>query len=79
MSPTVDGQAQRDHKTELQELCARTGRSSPQYVLSSIGPDHAKVFTADVWSMVDSVGTGEGGSKKSAEQVAAAAACVALS
>lgn len=73
-----DRSAHHDHKTELQELCAHTGRPSPEYVLSSVGPDHAKVFTADV--MVDgrSVGTGEGGSKKAAEQAAAAAACAVL-
>lgn len=73
-----DRSAHHDHKTELQELCARTGRPSPEYVLSSIGPDHAKVFTADVLVAGRSVGTGEGGSKKSAEQAAAAAACAAL-
>lgn len=78
MARNIDGLAQRDHKTELQELCARLGRPVPEYILSSIGPDHAKVFTADVMVDSRSVGVGEGGSKKSAEQAAAAAACAAL-
>ena len=78
MAQTFEGAAQRDHKTELQELCARNGKSSPEYVVSSVGPDHAKVFTADVLVDSRSVGTGEGGSKKSAEQAAAAAACATL-
>lgn len=68
-----------DHKTELQELCARTGEPAPVYALSSIGPDHAKIFTAEVMVGVRLVGNGQGGSKKSAEQAAAAAACATLS
>jgi len=67
--------AHRDHKTELQELCARRGRSVPQYELTSTGPAHAKVFTAKV--VVDGAvaGIGTGGSKKAAEQAAASLAC----
>ena len=75
MSSDVDGAAQHDHKTELQELCARQGKTSPKYVLTSVGPDHAKVFTAVVLVDGHSVGTGQGGSKKAAEQAAAEAAC----
>jgi ribonuclease-3 len=78
MSQTVGGPALRDYKTELQELCARIGTSSPSYVLTSVGPDHAKTFTAEVLVGGRSVGSGEGGSKKSAEQAAAAAACAVL-
>lgn len=70
--------AHHDHKTELQELCAGRRRGSPRYELSSVGPDHAKVFTAEVFVDEMLVGTGTGGSKKSAEQSAAAAACVEL-
>ncbi len=79
MTQTVDGPAQRDYKTELQELCAKGEKSAPKYVLTSVGPDHSKVFTADVLVDGRSVGIGEGGSKKAAEQAAAAAACAALS
>ncbi len=64
-----------DHKTELQERCARAGRGAPAYSLTSVGPDHAKVFTAHVTVDGVEVGVGEGGSKKSAEQAAAADAC----
>ena len=78
MARNVDGVAQRDHKTELQELCARTAQPLPTYVLTSVGPDHAKVFTAEVVIAGRSVGAGEGGSKKAAEQAAAAAACAEL-
>lgn len=78
MAQTVEGPAQQDHKTELQELCARRGKSAPEYVVNWVGPDHAKVFTAEVLVDNRSVGRGEGGSKKSAEQAAAAAACATL-
>lgn len=78
MAQTVDGQIIHDHKTELQELCARRGKPAPEYVLSSVGPDHDRTFTADVMIGGRSVGTGDGGSKKAAEQAAAAAACAEL-
>ncbi len=68
-----------DHKTDLQELCARLGHRPPTYSLSSTGPDHAKVFTAEVTVAGGVVGVGEGPNKKSAEQAAAAEACAALS
>lgn len=67
-----------DHKTDLQELCARLGRPVPVYTSTSTGPDHAKVFSADVSVGHEVIGSGKGGSRKSAEQVAAAAACAAL-
>lgn len=67
-----------DYKTTLQERCAARGLDTPVYELTSVGPDHAKVFTARV-SVGDHVsGVGEGRSKKAAEQVAAAAACERL-
>jgi len=68
-----------DHKTALQELCARRGGAAPVYLLTSTGPDHAKVFAAEVSVGDRVIGTGTGGSKKAAEQVAAAAGCDALS
>lgn len=67
--------AHHDHKTELQELCARRGQSAPRYELTSTGPAHAKVFTATVSVDGVVVGTGTGGSKKAAEQMAASVAC----
>ena len=75
LADAADGAGHRDHKTELQERCARHDKSAPVYSVTSIGPDHAKIFSARV--TVDGVvlGTGEGRSKKAAEQVAAEAAC----
>jgi ribonuclease-3 len=59
-----------DFKTRLQELLAKRG-SKPDYRVSEEGPDHDKVFHAEV--MVDGrlIGSGSGSSKKSAEQAAA--------
>jgi len=68
-----------DHKTELQERCARLGHSAPKYSVTFVGPDHARVFTAMVSIDDEVVGVGEGGSKKAAEQQAAAAANASLS
>lgn len=64
-----------DFKTTLQELCARSFDAPPVYRLREEGPDHSKRFFAAV--VVDGrvMGTGEGRSKKQAEQVAARAAC----
>ncbi len=69
---------QLDHKTQLQEVAARSGRPMPVYDVTSSGPDHAKRFVATV-SIDDSViGRGRGRSKKAAEQAAAAEACIAI-
>jgi ribonuclease-3 len=78
MLQSVDRLDQLDHKTQLQELCARIGLPAPEYELSSIGPDHAKVFTARVVVAGRILGEGEGRTKKSAEQSAAAQACAEL-
>jgi ribonuclease III len=67
-----------DWKTALQELGAARGLGVPDYRLSERGPDHAKSFTAEV-AMGGAVrGSGEGRSKKEAEQKAAEAAYAAL-
>jgi ribonuclease III len=68
-----------DHKSGLQELAARLGFGPPDYRVEWEGPDHARRFSASV--LVDGrvVGQGTGGSKKVAEQAAAAAAWAALS
>lgn len=70
--------AQRDPKTGLQELCAARSMARPTYVVTSIGPPHAPVFTADVLVDGRSLATAEGRSKKSAEQAAAALALTGL-
>jgi len=78
MADTIDGLDQLDHKTQLQELCARSGSGSPVYEITSVGPDHAKVFTAKAFVAGDVVGEGRGRSKKAAEQAAAEEAVAAL-
>lgn len=67
-----------DYKSALQEVLARAGRPSPDYRITSTGPDHDKVFFATVLVAKEPLGEGEGRSKKTAEQAAAAAAFAAL-
>lgn len=59
-----------DFKTRLQEMLAAQGLE-PRYAISESGPDHAKAFTAELWVDGAMVATGEGTSKKRAEQAAA--------
>jgi ribonuclease-3 len=67
-----------DWKTSLQELSAATGSGVPEYEVVEAGPDHEKVFTATAVVGGESLGHGEGRSKKEAEQQAAAAAWTSL-
>jgi ribonuclease-3 len=60
-----------DHKTELQEALARSGRQVVYSVLSAAGPPHARHFTCAALVDGEQFGVGEGGSKKAAEQEAA--------
>lgn len=74
-----EGGGHRDHKTQLQEIAARRlGAEPPRYEVEATGPDHAKHFHAVVRIGDDEWGSGDGRSKKQAEQAAAAAAVVAL-
>jgi ribonuclease-3 len=66
-----------DWKTSLQELGARSGAGVPVYEVAATGPDHAKQFHAVV-RVGTFLGQGAGGSKKQAEQLAAAAAYAEL-
>ncbi len=67
--------AERDYKTELQEIAYRRYRAQPVYELvAASGPDHAKRFTTRIRIAGKELGTGEGGSKKQSEQAAARAA-----
>jgi ribonuclease-3 len=68
----------KDYKTRLQELTARDGRR-PVYHVEGTGPDHDRHFTATVSVNGTEYGSGEGRSKKAAEQAAAAEALEALS
>jgi ribonuclease-3 len=67
-----------DHKSRLQEESVRLGRGVPRYELESFGPDHARRYLATVYVAGQRLGTGEGRSKKDAEQVAAQVACESL-
>jgi len=67
----------KDYKTRLQELAARNGRR-PVYRVVGVGPDHDRRFTAVVSVDGTEYGTGEGRSKKEAEQAAAQIALEAL-
>lgn len=60
----------RDFKTRYQELLAAEGRR-PEYSVEGSGPDHAKVFEAEVRVSGRPTGSGTGRSKKEAEQEAA--------
>ncbi len=67
--------AKHDYKTLLQEAVQRLGISAPTYRMSGeSGPDHRKVFTAQVLYGGEVAGEGSGFSKKEAEQAAAQAA-----
>ena len=60
-----------DWKTSLQEYSSKLGLGVPEYELTSSGPDHKKVFTAVVRLQDRVYGSGDGSSKKLAEQSAA--------
>ena len=78
LSAAIGSLDQLDNKSTLQEVTARLGLGTPEYIIRSEGPDHAKRFFASV--VVDGrvIGDGSGRSKKAAEQQAATAACAAL-
>jgi ribonuclease-3 len=71
--------AERDYKTELQEISYRRFRMPPVYeLLAARGPDHAKRFTTRIRIAGRELGTGEGASKKQSEQAAARAALMQI-
>jgi ribonuclease III len=67
-----------DWKTSLQELTADRGLGVPDYQVRDSGPDHQKMFRAVVKVGARELGSGEGRSKKAAEQLAAEAAYLAI-
>jgi ribonuclease III len=79
----LDGSAQLgaglDWKTSLQELSAGRSLGVPEYAVTETGPDHAKTFNAVALVGGTAVGSGEGRSKKEAEQRAAERAWTDLS
>jgi ribonuclease III len=60
-----------DWKTSLQELTAAADLGVPEYRIAEDGPDHLKVFTATAVIGGRELGSGEGRTKKEAEQKAA--------
>ena len=68
-----------DAKTRLQEFCQERERETPGYVLvEQSGPAHRPLFVAEARLGERVLGRGEGRSRKSAEQAAAAAALAAV-
>jgi ribonuclease-3 len=68
-----------DAKTTLQEAVQALGWPLPEYRLTAAtGPDHSKLFTVECWVGGRRAGGGEGTSKKTAEQRAAADALARL-
>lgn len=67
-----------DWKTHLSEFAAANSLGEPEYVVQGSGPDHARVFRAEIRLGGEVMGKGQGTSKKSAEHSAAEAAFEAL-
>jgi ribonuclease-3 len=65
------GPGGQDYKSRLQELAARLFDEAPKYETLAEGPDHARRFHVTVSVAGVARGTGDGRSKKQAEQVAA--------
>ncbi len=64
--------ADSDRKSALQEFLQATGKIPAEYRLGGeSGPDHKKIFLIEVWIDGRCVASGEGNSKKEAEQRAA--------
>ncbi len=62
----------KDYKTILQEIVQQNPEEKLSYVLAEeSGPDHDKRFVVQVLLNTNVIGTGEGRSKKAAEQMAA--------
>ncbi len=71
--------AERDYKTEVQELAYRRFRAQPLYdLVEASGPEHAKLFTTRILINGREMGQGTGASKKRSEQAAARMALSAL-
>jgi ribonuclease III len=68
----LDERALQDFKTRLQEQLQAEGRAVPQYVvLEELGPSHRRRFRVQCLIDGEPVSTGEGHSKKEAQQDAA--------
>jgi len=66
-------------KGQLQEYLQEHYRQPPVYrIIDVAGPEHARLFTAEVLAEGESLGTGQGESKRLAEQAAADMALIRL-
>lgn len=64
--------AESDRKSALQEFLQGRGQPPAEYRLAGeTGPDHHKLFHVEVWSLGQFLASGEGNTKKEAEQRAA--------
>lgn len=79
MESAKDRGAGLDGKTALQELAAARKISAPEYQITESGPDHDKTFVATAVVGGEAIATGEGKSKREAEQIAARIAYEKLS
>lgn len=68
----LNGKGIRDYKTDLQEVLQRESDKAIEYrIVGDSGPDHQKIFIAQVYHGDKLLGEGVGRSKKEAEQHAA--------
>jgi len=68
-----------DYKTDFQEAAQKRGDVNIKYVVENeSGPDHAKIFSVNVYLNGKVMGSGEGASKKKAEQKAAQNALIKM-
>src|SRR5437867_8794941 len=68
--------AESDRKSALQELLQGQGRGPAEYRMAGVSrPDYQEVFQIDVWIEEEYVETGEGSTKKEAEEAAESSAC----
>jgi len=57
-----------NYKGRLLEFCQRHGMKKPKFATSSHGPDHNKTFLCTITLNKKPIGTGEGKSKRNAEE-----------
>ena len=68
-----------NYKAELQDYSQKKYQKPPEYkVLKASGPEHQKIFCIEVYLEGEAIATGEGESKKAAQQAAAANALTLL-
>ena len=72
------GPGAEDFKTRLQELVLQRTGQLPRYEVEGTGPDHARRYRARLFVEGRDLGTGDGRSKKDAEQAAARLAWTVL-